>query len=63
VSGGELLDLVAEVVAVVGGAAALADGLGHVRVQLRDEPRVGGQGDPDGFDGQVADDVYDEAVL
>jgi hypothetical protein len=40
----------------------LADGLGHVRVQLGDEPRVASQGDPDGFDGQFADDVDDEAV-
>ena len=58
---GELPELVAEVVAVGGCAAALADGLGHVRVQLRDEARVAGQGDPDVLDGQLAD-VHDKAV-
>jgi hypothetical protein len=57
-----LVEFLAEVVAVGGCAAALADGLGHVGIQLWDEARVAGQGDPDGFDGQLADDVDDEPI-
>src|SRR3954451_25235272 len=59
-SGGELAGLVCEVLAVAGGAAALADGLGHVRVQLGDQAGVAGDGDAARFGGQLADDMHDE---
>jgi hypothetical protein len=52
-----LAGLVCEVLAVAGGAAALADGLGHVWVQLGDQAGVAGEGDAGRFDGQFADDV------
>jgi hypothetical protein len=61
-SRGQLAGLASEVRAVVGCAAALADGLGHVWVQVGHQPRVAGQDDPDGFDGQLADDVDGEVV-
>src|SRR4051794_1898678 len=64
ISCGELAELAPEVVAVARGAAALADGLGHVRIQLRNQPRIGGHGDLNRFDGQLADDMdlIDEAA-
>jgi hypothetical protein len=57
-----LVELAAGVIAVGRRVAVRADGLGHVEVQLRDQARVAGQGDPARFAGQLAGDVDDEPV-